>query len=99
MWTLRCVRDEAVQDDGDCRLKHETFEIVSQLRIKNKAGRRETACPSSVLGEVRPVSRGGGALGVGLFSKSESRRDIICRRIARHPKGLTDGLPQADLSV
>jgi hypothetical protein len=34
MWNLRCDRDEAVQDDGDCRLKHETFKIVSQFANK-----------------------------------------------------------------
>ena len=29
MWNLRCGRDEAVQDDGDCGLKPETFQIAS----------------------------------------------------------------------
>jgi len=34
MWNLRCGRDEAVQDDGVCGLKPETFQIVSQFANK-----------------------------------------------------------------
>ena len=34
MWNLRSGRDEAVQDDGDCGLKPETFQIVSQFANK-----------------------------------------------------------------
>jgi len=34
MWNLRCGRDEAVQDDGDCELKPDTFPIVSQFANK-----------------------------------------------------------------
>ena len=54
MWNLRRGRDEAVQDDGDCGLKPETFQIVSQFAKKNKAGGPETARPSSVLAAARP---------------------------------------------
>jgi len=34
MWNLRRGRDEAVQDDGDCGLKLEPFQIVSQVADK-----------------------------------------------------------------
>ena len=37
MWNLRRGRDEAVQDDGDCGLKPETFQIVSQFANKKES--------------------------------------------------------------
>jgi hypothetical protein len=44
MWNLQCGRDEAVQDDGDCGLKPETFQIVSQVADKKDSGRTQNAC-------------------------------------------------------
>jgi hypothetical protein len=55
MWNLRCGRDEAVQDDGDCGVEPETLQIVSQFLANSGRQLSRECLPMGHSGEDRKL--------------------------------------------